>query len=441
MLNVLVAVVLAGVSIVAPSARAAGKIVVADDKTLEISVLLQPQLRFDNPAWNKKYNDDFGSGSWSYDPLIRRARLLMYGQFTSMVNFFVETDSPNFGYKSNYSTSMYIQDAYVELNLHPALQIDTGMLLLPFSHHGMQGAGSLLMVDYHSSLIKYPAGDGTATNTPTKVWRDVGVMVRGELLDKSLVYRLALTNGAQAIDRTTAAIPYYLNRKETPWVTGRVTYNLFDSEDGAGVGGMFWDGLYLKVDGDKLLSPKKIISLGASGSYQAKANYIKTTIPANPTATPPTTAVDKWTKTNFLAVAGDIFVDYPMGDGTQAVNAQVDFYYYDFGKVTNGMASDPAAPTVLDKDVNHASSGMGMFAEAGYRFGQLEPVVGVDWFDAKQGDKGDLLGVRGGVNYWIAGNTANVKAEFGMQRVIQDDNPDTDEKFGKTAIIQTQLWF
>jgi hypothetical protein len=163
---------------------------------------------------------------------LRRMRLMVYGQFTEWVNYFVETDNPNFGKNGDLSMNMFIQDAYLEVNLHEAFQIDFGMLLVPFSHHGMQGATSLLALDYHGALLKYPDGSN-------KVWRDYGVMFRGLLVGGVFEYRLGVFNGAHGDSSITeyGEDPWLgqadpRNPMDLPRITARVTFNLFEPEGG-----------------------------------------------------------------------------------------------------------------------------------------------------------------------------------------------------------------
>ncbi len=384
-------VVFAGFISISESARAGATIEVAKDKSFSLGLLLQPQILVDEKGT--------ASENWSFDPLVRRIRILAYGQYTQWINFFVDTDAPNWGKQGNWQGPMFVQDAYVELNLHTALQINLGMLLLPFSHHGMQGATSLLMTDYHSELLRYPDG-------ATKNWRDVGVMLRGELLERFLEYRLAVTNGVQDKFTPTAAEPTpHRNRLDRPWVTGRLTLNLFDAEGGAGSGGMFYDGIYLEARDDSLVSPKKIVSFGVSASYQPKAG------------------ADTGSQVrDFLGLAADVFVDWPVGDGTRAFNGQIDGYFYDVG------------------DGSH-NSGWGGFAEIGFRYGIFEPLFGVNWFDVADTDEGDILAFQCGFAFWLYGHNANIKVEFGGRQVTLDNDNDTEESYGLSGTFQMQLLF
>lgn len=371
----------------ASAAQAGAKVTVDDDKYFELGLLLQPRLDVVEDA-------AFNADSTSIDPYLRRVRVMFYGQYTKYVNFFIETDTPKLGLKGDWTPRVAIQDAYMEFVVRDWLQIDAGMLLLPFSHHGMQGATSLLMLDYHADLIRYPDGSNY-------VWRDMGVMARGLLLDKQLEYRVAVTNGRNTEDRADPTQTEIRNRFDYPLLTGRLTFNFFEAEGGAGVGGFFYDGLYLKREPERLISPKKVLSVGGSAMYQQRA-VLNSLNRAEGDYTPAEPGVS-----DFYAFNADLFVDWPIGDGTQAVNGQVNYYYYDLGR-------------------NSATTANGLLAELGYRVDCFQPVLGLDWVDYVNTQEGDLLTLKGGVTWWMLGHNANLKFELGASQKKDDDAASAD---------------
>jgi len=393
--HALAAVSTLGLALAATPANALVTVHDSDKATMKMGFLLQPQLHLMQHGTTE---DGFG-----IDPYIRRARLMMYGRVGDNVNFFVETDNPNFGKNGDWSGHTFIQDAFVEFNLGAPLKIDAGMLLLPFAHMGMQGATSLLTMDYHGGMIKY---------STSKVWRDAGVMVRGSLADNKVDYRVALTNGVEnqlgtypADDGTGTGTmvetPYNdaLNPADLPRVNARLTFNVFESEDGAGAAGMYYDGIYLKEnDNGKLISSKKVLSFGAAVDYQGNAVY----------------DADGDT-TQWMGVAADAFWDLPMGDKKHSLNGQADFVMYNMGE-------------------GHDLNGMGVFGDLGYRIHRVQPLVSVEWFDWTEHDAADVVSVMGGINWWYMGHTANVKFQAGASRVGDGD-------FSVAAGLQSQLNF
>ncbi len=376
-------------------AMALAPIKLDDDKTFKVGFLLQPQFLFQQDGATRE-------GAWSYDPFLRRARIIFAAKVTDRVHFFAETDNPNWGRDGDYSGSTFIQDAFVEFNVDPALQIDCGMLLAPFSHHGMQGAITLLGLDYHSSVIKYVPGS-------SMIWRDMGVMFRGALANDRIDYHVAVLNGvdSQSVDYGQEdGLSTDLNPGDLPRIVGRLTFNLFEADAGPGAGGFFYDGIYLKTEGNEIISPKKMLSFGVSLDWQQDA------------------IITGGEAVDALAFAGDVFMDLPMGDGSRSLNGQADFYYYDHGE-----GSD--------------TTGIGLLTEAGYRINQVEPILALEYFDVSgEGDEqaGDYLAVTGGVNWWYKGHNTNVKALVGASRTADGDSA-TDDAFGLHGLVQTQFFF
>ncbi len=394
----------------APAARAAG-IKIGDDETyLKVALLLQ--------GWAAFTDEGAPDGeSLDSDFYLRRMRILLFGQLNPKVQFFVETDNPNFGKGGDFSSNMFMQDAWVEFNLSEAFQVDVGMLLAPFSHHGMQGAVTLHSLDYHAALIKYPRGSN-------KVWRDYGLMVRGQLFDKLLGYRLAILNGVHG----SAEDPR--NPHDWPRVTARLFANVFDSEDGPGTGGFFWDGIYLKETEAGIISPKKILSIGASVDWQKDLNVHR-----NVGVTDPTAENFVESRDDYFAFAADVFVDLPLTeDKLLSVTGQVNFYYYDHGDQTNLADDQPRSFYGLEPGSEY--TGYGLMSELGVRYDAYEAVLTMDWFSATkaEGNLGDYLSVTGGLNWWWFAHSTSIKLQAGAAKRDGGD-------FGFVGIVQAQLLF
>ncbi len=376
-----------------------------DDTNLNLGLLLQ--------SWGEWIEDGAPSAdNPGTDFYLRRFRMLMYGKLHDRVNYFVETDNPNFGKNGDYSSRTFVQDAWIEFDLYKSLQIDVGMLLVPFSHHGMQGAVSLHSLDYHGSLIRYPGGSH-------KVWRDMGVMARGLLLEDRFEYRLAVLNGVRGGGEDLR------NPDDWPRMTARFTYNLFDFEGGAGTGGFFYDGIYLKSDGDDLISAKKIVSFGLSADWQKDLNVSLTQGDG-----------DLSRRRDYFALAADVFVDLPIDEnGLMGLCGQINFYYYDHGD--RRLHPDTTARSlydVLDDTYTSEYTGFGIMSELGFRYSSYEAIMSVDWFDSTkaEGDLGDLLSIYGGINWWMYGHSTSLKLQMGGSKINGSD-------WGAAAQIQVQL--
>jgi hypothetical protein len=418
---VLAALVL--VPLLVSSTAQAVKVEVDKDTFLDLHLLLQPwvQLRHNDPAdaasiaanpndFQAKLQRTFG------DFYVRRTRFVIGGQVTKWVSFFAETDMPNWGKGGNWNPTdrhthdvtiagtptttsafggsgpMYIQDAYLQFNIHEAFNIVGGMILTPFIHNGAQGATSLHTLDYHADLMKYP-------NNTNKVWRDNGVMFRGFLFKKHLDYRISITNGVNdgtTMVAATATAPAVVARTgECPRFSGRLQYNFFDAEEG-----FFLAGTYL--------GKKKILSLGFAYDAQPK--------------------VYGWDKGTYWALGGDVFVDLPMGKNR--LSGQLNFV---------GYGGD-----------NNPTRGKGMLFDLGYAIGKWEPIVALDWYrpevkkftasssymNINSGLDSDLFGAHLGLNWWFLGHTANVKLDVGFIK-----NYGVEVKNSATVVtLQTQLY-
>jgi len=415
-------------------AQAAVKVAGDDTTYLKLSGLLQAHGTFTREG--APNGEDVGT-----EFFLRRMRLMAFGQLNDKINYFIETDNPNFGKNGDFTPNTFIQDAFVELNLHEALQIDIGMLLLPFSHHGMQGAGSLLSLDYHGGLLKYPDGSH-------KVWRDYGLMVRG-MLSKWFEYRVGVFNGvhgnaalASSADATWQYETDPRNPKDLPRVTARFTFNILDPEGGAGTGGFYYDGLYIEDNGDAIVSTKKVLSIGASVDWQHALNVSFDPAPTTGTTDDPALRpVDE--RTDYFAVAGDLFWDIPVGDRKiMSLNGQAGFYYYNHGDRADGTSYyDLTGSTSM-------YTGYGIASELGFRYDFIEPLIAFDWFDSKgawasdgagggdnNADLGDSMAVYGGVNYWMFAQSFNLKLQVGGTKTNGAD------EWGVAGALQAQLNF
>ena len=363
--------------------------------SLNLGFLVQPQLDVSIEP------DGTPNQDVRFDPFLRRTRIYGFGQVTSNVSFFFQTDIPNVGRLGDWSPRLEMQDAFVEFDVHPAFVLDAGLVYTPFSHAGMQAAHNLLGVDYPSFAVQGPAvllGPNGGEFRNNFNGRDFGLMARGMLLDGHLEYRVALTQG---VAKGLGNAPLTLNPHAWPRATGRLTYNFFEAEGSSDITGYFYGGSHLEDREDgALISPKRIVSVGGSASYQRQAV---------PTLT--NTAAD------YKGYDVDVFVDLPMMDGTQSLNGQVNFYYYDQATVFG--------PSIA------------VFSEAGYRFGRIQPTLGWEYLHYKDsGIGGDTNYWHVGANYWIAGHVANVKLDAGARTVNARNN-----EVAFAARLETQVAF
>jgi hypothetical protein len=318
-----------------------------EDSSLNVGLLLQPQAQFTRDA--------APTGDVGTDFFLRRVRLLVFGNVTPKLSFFIEIDQPNFGKDGNWDTAaFFVQDAFLSYAFAEKLWVDAGMILAPLSHHALQGAVALNTVDYHSTLIRYPRGEG-------KIWRDAGLQLRG--FSGPLHFRLGLFNGIEGSPSKDGAPA--INPDDLPRVVGHVRWNFLGTEPG-----FFFQGRYF--------SETPLLSVGLGADYQPSAILSTDKARAN------------------LATTLDVFLEKPLS-ADQSLVFQAGLFRYDQGGVRN-----PA-------------SGLGTFFEAGYRLGLLEPVLSAEYFNSRVPEQ-DLVALRPGLNLWFQRHTFNLKTELAFSR-------------------------
>ncbi len=361
---------------------------ISKESNINLSVLVQPQLQMgqDMAPSGDAYSTDF---------FLRRARIMVFGAVNENLTYFLDTDQTNYGKNGNYAGQFYIQDAFMAYKIMEEFQLAVGLILLPFTRHNFQGATGLNGLDYHVDMLKFPTGS-------TKVWRDVGVQAYGWALEQKLHYRLGVFGGSQgqAIGKDSAAVDVLSNPEDLPRITGHVRYNILGKETD-----FFAKGIYFAKD--------PIVSVGVGVDFVPDSIMLKAPVLGAGNLMEKKAELGK-----HLAVAGDVFAEYPLSEEMEIL-FQGTFLYYDDG----------------DK---MAGSGTGFLLEAGFRWNWLEPVLGFDSFSSKA-DAQDYQAIRAGLNLWGNKHGANLKCEFMMFKAgdLSDDN----NEYKKMFTLQTQFLF
>jgi hypothetical protein len=356
---------LALVALLPAGPAVAAKIPIGDEAVLNVSLLLQPQLQL--------IKDGAPVGDVGTDLFLRRARILVFGNVTKHLSFFAETDQPNFGKDGNFDVAFFIQDAFISYEFADKVFVDAGFLIAPLSRHNLQGAIALNTVDYHSNLIRFTPGVG-------KVWRDVGIQLRG--FAGPLGFRAAILNGAEGVRKPDGTV---VNPDDLPRGVALVRWNFLTREED-----LFFQGIYF--------DDKPRLSVGAGVDYQ-------------PSAVATASGVH-----DSFAASTDIFLDIPLA-GDQAVIFNTGVYHYRQG-------------------FDSPQSGTGFFSEVGWRFGQLEPVLSAEYFNSRVQNQ-DLFVLRPGFNLWFQKHTLNLKSEVAISKVGDISEADT----GITGTAQLQLFY
>ena len=175
---------------------------ISEDAYLQLSILGQVHASFTEGA------DD------EHDLYLRRARVILAGQVTDGVKFFMETDNDNAGRSGTSGVSTDIQDAFVEQRLCENHFVQGGLILLPFSFENAASAASLLGLDYNLETLKF---------AETFAWRDYGVVFRGDF-GKRVAYRIGAFDGYDDSAGTK-------NPDADVRITGHIAVNLIGETD------------------------------------------------------------------------------------------------------------------------------------------------------------------------------------------------------------------
>jgi hypothetical protein len=186
---------------------------------LEVSETTWVQLGYLHQFWWEVVDDGAGvegDRDWSSDFFTRRSRVMLLGQATDQIHFFLNYDAPA-GAATAGAQSPVLTDAMIDFRLDPAFNIVVGRQLVPFSIDNNTSAVTLTGIDYPTrALVNQP------TVASTAFWRDDGIAVRGLLGGGMFDYRVGYFRG----DRSGA------NVDEDGRFTGMVMINLASPQGG-----------------------------------------------------------------------------------------------------------------------------------------------------------------------------------------------------------------
>ena len=158
------------------------------------------------------------TGGYAQNLYLRRTRLIVGGEIGSNVTFFFETDDPNLGKTPKaLNTGFLVQDAFLEWKLTNAFRLDGGIMLVPFSHNGLQSTVTYLTLDVS------PLATVSNISTQSSALRDTGFQARGFLFNDHLLYRVGVFQGDRNTDarnslRSAAYVQYDFFGSETSYV-------------------------------------------------------------------------------------------------------------------------------------------------------------------------------------------------------------------------------
>jgi hypothetical protein len=346
------------------------KIPVGTDSAINFSLLIQPTLQFlDGASPNGSLNTDF---------YVRRSRLNVTGNYGQYLAYQLQFDMPRFGQRGDFSTRAIVQDANLTVIPIPDLYIDMGLMTMAISRTSLQSSAAFQTLDLLGNAIRYNASFNL---------RDVGVQVRYIGLDKKLNARVGVFTGARAANQTaftlrnnagtgTVSVPAYVNPDGVPRLGGYAQYAILGQE-----AGYVFNSIYF--------SETPIVVVGVGAQYQPKGIAV-------PTFTPGVAAsgTQQATPADYTVLAASYFVELPFSSDMEVVS-NGSYYQY-----RNGQAN--------------ANTGFGMSADLGFRYGMIEPVVSMEWFNG-DAHTADFRRPAVGLDFWLNKHAWNIKAELARQ--------------------------
>jgi hypothetical protein len=333
---------LAASLLLAPAAFATKIPIPIEGATLNVSVQVQTQaLINENGAPN-------GSDP-SYDIFVRRTRLLVNGDISQNFSYLFQIDNANFGKYGNFTGRAIVQDAWIGwaptgITGANVLYIDAGLLLIPISHHLLESTTNFITADVHTDEFRFPVN-------PFQGLRETGVQVRGWWFDKKVGFRGGVYEGVAPIATpgvaatTTPAsqcvatggpgitAPTCVTPKRYPQFAYFVNLDLIGSEEGGWLYGAYKWG------------KAPIVSVGTSGVYQSQA--LKNAF---------------GNLADQKIFSADVYVNFPQSEDAELVLEATGYLN------RNGSGS--------------ANTGIGFFADLGYRFTFVAPYVSYSYFNS-----------------------------------------------------------
>jgi hypothetical protein len=324
---------------------------------LEVSETTWVQLGYLHQFWYQTIDDGTpGAQDRSNDFFTRRNRVMLLGQATEQIHFFLNYDAAA-GTAAGDRQDPVLTDAMIDYRLDPAFNIVVGRQLVPFSIDNNTSAVTLTGIDYPTRAL------ANQPTTPSGAfWRDDGIAVRGLLGGGMFDYRVGYFRGDRDGGRNPATGE---QTGRNPGGDGRIT-GMFMINLASPQGGWFFN--------QNSLGALDVLSFGAGYDRMSRSNF------ANHEA---------WSV--FVTAEKDI------GAGHLSANAT----YYDWEGVVGGFGDGNSAVLAL------------AFQPAGSKW---QPVLRWQQQDPDVGTKLDTIGI--GLSYYISGHRANIKAEYSIDDIV-----------------------
>ena len=348
-------------------------------------ILLTPdtylRFGFQGQAWVNYQQALSDAGNYSLDLYLRRARFFAAAQFFGDLSVFVLFDTPNLGRAVQTGTGdtatvskgfspAIVQDMWGELKLMgDQLILTAGLMVVPFSHNGLQSTSSYLGLDISNTAA-------VLVGTATSVLRDTGFQLKGYELDDHLVFRLFVGQGVRQPAHDDVPVSHNM-----PRITGHIQYAILEPD----VKGYVFQGM--------TYGRKKMLNVSAGFDVQ-KGDDVGTT------------------KTNaYWAVSASVNGSWPLSGesspkGGDEISYLAEFYHYDGGVPDAGGSGAPTFAIPPQNDFDIEASYFNKELKLGV-FGRVEMRKVSDGQSAAVKAANNNFWIAGGLKYYVRESFCN----------------------------------
>jgi hypothetical protein len=363
---------------------------------------------------------------------IRRIRLLMSGQISPRVFFFVQFGMNSWNYLSARKAGAFFHDVTGEY------AIAKKKLTIGFGLNGWNGPGRFSNQSVSSILGLDPPLFQEATNDINDQFvRHLGVYLKGKL--GKLDYRVAFDKplAIQTASTTPAALGVnssYAYNNTSMAAQGYFMYQFFDQESNA-----------VSSTVGSYLGKKKIFNIGAGFKLQNKAMWSRAT------------ATSDTTYHQMALFAVDVFYDSPLSSKGNALTLYGGFFHYDYGKgylrienpmnTTNGIRTGLGTMGGTGNGYPGIGTGNTLYGQAAYKFKDhlLGEAGTLQFYFESQYSKYDALNdpmvlLNFGVNWLIHGNNSKFTLNY-QDRPIFSSSTEKVISHNGEFVLQYQVAF
>ncbi|GAB4258925.1 MAG: hypothetical protein Kow0092_06800 [Deferrisomatales bacterium] len=381
-------------------ARAGAVLTIGEDTKVNLGFRLQTQFN----STEKNIDSDASDFERSDDFVVRRGRIRLGADVTRWVSMFLQTEVSDASAHA-VGINMTMIDAFLKLKLHKLAHIIVGENMAPSTRQTVTSSGGLMAIDRVGIVYKSLTwGTRAKYNFTNTTFSDSDAGLRGA----TDVRDLGATLFGSTSVTDTVHFKYYLGlydgvqeaQEDNFRYAGRVQLNFFDPEPG-----------YYNLT--TYLGKKKTIGFGAS--YDAQQAVAKD--------------LSDGSDVDYTFFSFDAFADYPIGPGY--VTFEAGYEDLDLDGATQLDAKGDGSKVTNARQ----AQGNGFYAEAGYFVRNWQPWIEYEqWNSDGTNDKGSYDAWRFGLNYYIKGHNANVKAAYEIVNTDADIGSSSEDSVGSFLV-------